>query len=93
MRKYEAACVFRVGGEEFARGKEAVKKALSGLGAQITGENDMNQRTLAYPIKDETQGHYLIFEVDMDPDAAHKAEDSVKLLDDLLRFMMIRKED
>lgn len=93
MRKYEAACVFKVADDQYTAGKEAVKQALSDLGAQVTNEIDMNQRTLAYPIQDETQGHYYIFEVDMEPDAAFQAEHAVRLIEPLIRFMMIRKEE
>ena len=52
----------------------------------------MGQRTLAYPIKTETQGHYFYFVAEMDPEKAHQATKSVELLDELLRFMVVRQE-
>ena len=93
MRTYEAMCVFRAEDDTFTRGKDAVRKELTKLGASVAKEEDMGQRSLAYPIKNVNQGHYFYFVVEMDPEKAHQAEDSVKLLNELLRFMMVRQEN
>ncbi len=92
MRTYEAMCVFRAEDDSFTRGKDAVRKELTKLEATVAKEEDMGQRSLAYPIKGVHQGHYFYFVVEMDPEKAHQAEESVKLLDELLRFMMVRQE-
>ena len=92
MRTYEAMCVFRAEDDSFTRGKDAVRKELTDLGASVVKEEDMGQRSLAYPIKNVHQGHYFYFVVEMEPEKAHQAESSVKLLDELLRFMMVRQE-
>jgi small subunit ribosomal protein S6 len=85
-------CVFRVEDEQFQRGKDAVRAELTKLGATISKEEDMGLRTIAYPIKDQTQAHYFYFVAEMDPEQAHKVEDAVRLFDELLRFMMVRQE-
>jgi small subunit ribosomal protein S6 len=92
MRIYEAMCVFRVDEDSFQRGKDAVRKELEKLGASIAKEEDMGQRTLAYPIKDQNQAHYFYFVTEMEPEKAHQVEDAVRLFDELLRFMMVRQD-
>ena len=92
MRTYEAMCVLRVEEDAFQRGKEAVRGELTKLGGTIVKEEDMGQRTLAYPINDVYQGHYFYFVVQMDPEQARLVEHAVRLFDDLLRFMMVRQE-
>lgn len=92
MRTYEAMCVFRADTDAFARGKDAVRAQLDKLGAKITKEEDMGQRTLAYEIQNENQGHYFYFVAEMEPEQAHAAPKSVELLDELLRFMVVRQE-
>ena len=92
MRTYEAMCVLRVEDEAFQRGKEAVRAELQKLDATVVKEEDMGQRTLAYPIQNETQAHYFYFVVEMEPEKAHQAEQAVKLFEELLRFMMVRQE-
>lgn len=92
MRHYEVACVFRAEDEVYNRGREIVKNELVGLGAVITGEDDMGQRSLAYPVKKETRGHYLVFIAEMEPDKAKLIEDTLKLKTELLKVMVVNKE-
>lgn len=90
MRTYEAACVFKAEEELFQVAKQAVLAQLKGLGVDSPQENDMGVRSFAYPIGDEIQGHYVIFEFTMDPEKAHQIEKSVALIGDLLRILVIR---
>lgn len=92
MRHYEVACVFRQEDDVYNRGREMVRNELVGLGAVITGEEDMGQRALAYPVKKETRGHYLVFVVEMEPDKAKKIEDTLRLKTELLKVMVVNKE-
>lgn len=92
MRHYEVACVFHAEDEVYNRGREIVKNELVGLGAVITGEDDMGQRSLAYPVKKETRGHYLVFIAEMEPDKAKLIEDTLKLKTELLKVMVVNKE-
>ena len=92
MRHYEVACVFRAEDGVFHRGKEIVKNELVGLGAVITGEEDMGQRNLAYPVKKETRGHYLVFVAELEPDKAKQIEDALRLKTELLKVMVVNKE-
>lgn len=92
MRTYEAMCVFRTEDDVFTRGKDVVREELTKLDGKILKEEDMGQRSLAYPINNANQAHYYYFVVDMDPDKAHQIEQALKLKTELLRFLMIRKE-
>lgn len=92
MRTYDAVCVFRPEGEAFSRGQEHVRDELKGLGASIVKEDDMGERSLAYPIKKQTRAHYFIFVVEMDPEKAHQTEQQLRHNEDILRFLMVRQE-
>ena len=92
MRTYEAMCVLRAEEDAFQRGKDAVRNELVKLDATILKEEDMGQRTLAYPIQDATQAHYYYFVVSMETEKARQADHAVRLIDELLRFMMVRQE-
>ncbi len=92
MRTYEAMCVFRTEDDVFTRGKDVVREELVKLDGKVLKEEDMGQRSLAYPINNANQAHYYYFVVDMDPDKAHQIEQALKLKTELLRFLMIRKE-
>ena len=67
MRNYETACVFRTGKEILDPAKEEVLAVLQDLGAVSLTENDMGVRNLSYPIKNEIQAHFVVFNFEMDP--------------------------
>ncbi|WP_455382656.1 30S ribosomal protein S6 [Salinispira pacifica] len=92
MRTYEAMCVFRSEDEIFSRGKDVVREELVKLDGKIVKEEDMGQRSLAYPIKKANQAHYYYFVVEMGPDKAHQIEQALKLKTELLRFLMVRRD-
>lgn len=93
MRTYEAMCVFRADAEIFNAGVETVREELIKLNAQIVKEEDMGIRQLAYPIKNQLQAHYYYYVCSMDPAAAHQIESALRLKDQLLRFMMVLRDE
>ena len=92
MRTYEAVCVFRPEEDAFKSGTETVRNELKDLGAEIVREEDMGQRTLAYPINKHEQAHYYLFVVNMEPENADQTEDRLKVRADMLRFLMVRQD-
>ncbi|MCG8480578.1 MAG: 30S ribosomal protein S6 [Spirochaetales bacterium] len=93
MRTYEAMCVFRAGQEAFNAGVETVRAELVKLDAEIEKEEDMGVRPLAFPIKKQLQAHYYYYVCKLDPEKAHQIENAVRLKDELLRFLMVRRDD
>jgi small subunit ribosomal protein S6 len=92
MRQYEVACVFRAEDDVYNRGKEIVKNELVELGAVMTGEDDLGQRSLAYMIGKETRGHFLVFKVEMEPAKANMIESALKLKTELIKVMVVNKD-
>ncbi len=93
MRAYEITCVFRPEDEQFVRGREMVKQELAKLDATINKEEDMSVRTLAYTVKSMNQGHYYVYFVEMEPEKAAQIEEILKLKQELLKVLVIRKDD
>jgi small subunit ribosomal protein S6 len=91
VRKYEVACVFHGEDDVYSRGKEMVKSELAQLGAVLTAEDDLGQRSLAYLVDKETRGHYHVFHVDMSPEKAKQIEHALKLKTELLKTMVVVK--
>ena len=93
MKTYEAVCIFRAEEDKFSLARDAVRNALVGLEAQEVKEDDMQVRTFAYPIAKQYQGHYWLYTFNMNTDKAHQIEEAVRLIPDLLRILVTRKED
>lgn len=93
MRAYEMVCVYRPEDELFQQGRENTKNELAKLNVSITKEDDMGQKTLAYEIDRQTQGHYYLFEFNADPVAANSIDDVLRYQNELLRHLVVRKDD
>lgn len=66
-----------------------IKKILSDSGVQITAEQDLGQRTLAYEIKKTTQGHYFRIVFDCDRETIKKIEKDLQRQNLALRFLIV----
>jgi len=93
MRTYEAVCVFRAEADKFATGKDAVRNAITGLGAQELKEDDMQIRPLTFAINKQYQGHYYLYTFGLTPEQAHKIEHEVRLVPELMRILVARKDN
>jgi small subunit ribosomal protein S6 len=93
MKMYEAVCIFRAEDDKYSAARDAVRNALVGLEAKDLKEEDMQIRSLAYPIEKQYQGHYYLYVFGMDPEKAKEVENAVRLIPDLMRILVTRKED
>lgn len=97
MREYEVTIILQpeLSDEEREEIVERIKGwLLSGKdGAEILLEDRWGKRTLAYPIRKFTEGFYVYFDVKMDPLVVNEAERNISYVEDILRHLIIRKEE
>jgi len=72
---------------------ERVTQAVTGQNGQVVSTEIWGQRKLAYPIKNHFLGYYILQNVEMPPSGVTEVERVMRLNEDLLRFLVIRKED
>jgi small subunit ribosomal protein S6 len=54
--------------------------------------NRWGQRKLAYSIRKFTEGYYVLYEARIDPSRIREIERTFQYNDDILRFLIVRKE-
>lgn len=59
--------------------------------AQLTKIDRMGKRRLAYPIRKELEGEYVVFYFDSDPELPRELDRICQITDGVLRSLMIRK--
>ena len=91
MRKYEAVIIFNTDEGNFEKGKEIVKAQLEELGINLTKEEDMGERKLAYLIKKHDRGHYYLYEFESSPEKIKQFEKSLKLKSEVLKMLIVKK--
>ena len=92
MRNYEVVFIFRTEADAFKGGLEKVKEELNKAGANIVKEDDMGDREMAYQIKKESRGHYYFFDLELKPDSIVTLERNIKLFNEVLKFMFVKKD-
>ena len=92
MRKYEIMYILRADLDETAR-KETMDKLaaiLTSNGGKVENTDEsMGLRELAYPIKDQTKGYYVVLKVSMDNVAINEFNRLVRINPSVLRHLIV----
>ena len=92
MRKYEIMYILRADLDEAAR-KDVMEKLeaiLTSNGGKVEKTDEsMGLRDLAYPIKDETKGYYVVLKVEMGNEAINEFNRLVRINPSVLRHLIV----
>ena len=61
-------------------------------GGRIDGIQDWGKKRLAYPIKKKQDGTYVILNFQMDSANTKKLEQSIRLNDNVIRYLLVNKD-
>jgi small subunit ribosomal protein S6 len=68
-----------------------VNDQITKLGGTVNETNPWGKRRLAYPIKRQSEGNYVLEKVQIKQTALKELDASLKLTDDVLRYLFIRE--
>lgn len=77
--------------DEITRTLGKINDLITKLGGTVTETNPWGNRKLAYPIKKQTEGHYVLEKVQIKQTALKELDSNFKLIDDILRYLFIRE--
>jgi small subunit ribosomal protein S6 len=72
---------------------EAVGQLIEKQGGTVVRMDDIGLRTLAYPIKKRTEGHYVLFEVDGTGQEILELERRMRVNDMIMRYITVRVDE
>ncbi|HOP57519.1 MAG TPA: 30S ribosomal protein S6 [Bacillota bacterium] len=95
MRKYEIMYIIRPTVEAEARKAliEEMNKILTDQGAADIAVNEWGMRELAYEIDDCKKGYYVVLSLNAEPAATMEADRVMKIKEDVLRHIIISREE
>ena len=73
--------------------RDKVKEYSLKHGGKVVGFEDWSKKKLAYPIKNHSRGHYVLFLVHAEPSYPADMERHLKLRDEVLRFIVVKVSD
>ena len=72
---------------------EAVGQLVEKQGGTVVRLDDIGIRTLAYPIKKRTEGHYVLFEIDGTGQEIMELERRMRVNDMIMRYITVRIDE
>ncbi len=72
---------------------DTFEQIISDNGGSVERREYWGLRTLAYRIKKNRKGHYVMFNLDAPSDAIQEMERNMRLNEDVLRYMTVRVEE
>ena len=94
MNKYESIIIVNPNVDE--AGLKALEEKFTGLineNGKVEKVDSMGKRKLAYEIKKFAEGTYLVFNFESKPEAIKELERVYRITDDVLKFIVVKKED
>ena len=92
MRKYEVMYILKADLEEEARKEVMAKlaKIITDNGGNVTkSDESMGLRELAYPIKKETKGYYVVLKANMGNESINEFNRLVRIDNSVLRHLIV----
>ena len=94
MNKYELAVVVNAKIEDDDRVAtiEKVKEYITKFGGTITNVDEWGKKRLAYDIQKMRDGFYYFIQFDADETVPANVEKSVRIMENVIRFLCIRQD-
>lgn len=95
MRAYELAVVVRADltEEELSSQLSTIQGWIAGVGGSVVETNTWGRRRLAYPVSRQRDGYYVIYTLQLPPDAPTQLERQMRIAENVLRSLVIRKDE
>ncbi len=94
MNQYELALVVSAKIEDDARAAvvESAKELVTRFGGVITNVEDCGKKRLAYEIQKMREAYYYFIQFDAEATVPAEIEQRVRIMDNVLRFLCIRRD-
>lgn len=93
MRKYELMAIFPIDEEKSKTGAELVRSDLAKFGAEIEKEEPFGDRDLAYEIKKQNRGRYILFTLNVNPGKLEEIDNQFHLNVNLIRYLFVKLDE
>jgi len=94
VRKYEIIFIVKPLEEEAVNAVvEKFTKLIANNGGTIDKEDRWGKKRLAYEIKDESEGYYVLFNVTCEPACVAECDRVMKITDELLKHMIVKSDE
>jgi len=72
---------------------EKLRQSITARGGEIVDTNHWGRRRLAYPIKRQLEGNYVISQIRLDPAEIPGLESGLRIAEEVLRHLVIKSDE
>ena len=94
MNKYESIVIVNPNIDE--AGLKELEATITGLinkNGKVESVENLGKKKLAYEIKKNKEATYMLFNFEADPSSITELERNYRIMDDVIKFIVVRKED
>ncbi len=94
MRNYELTFIVHPDTDEEGLNAvvEGISRTIAANGGQVIKIDSWGKRRLAYPIRKCLEGHYMIMQLQLEPEAISELERNLKLAEEVIRYLIVRAD-
>jgi small subunit ribosomal protein S6 len=94
MRDYELTVLLKpeLSDKELDKEVKGLAELLAKAGAKILRKDDPKKQKLAYVIAKKGEAFYIFLELNLKPEDVGEVEQKLKLQENLIRYLLIKKE-
>jgi small subunit ribosomal protein S6 len=93
MNKYESIIIINPNcTEEAIKALEGKVTGLINQNGKVESVENMGKKKLAYEIKKNKEAYYMLFNFEAKPDSIAELERNYRITDDILKFIVVKKE-
>ncbi len=94
MNKYESVIIINPSLEE--EGLKSLIQRFTDLintDGKVESVEEMGKKKLAYEVKKNKEGYYILFNFEAKPELIAELERNYRITDEVIKFIVVRKED
>ena len=93
-KKYEVMFIVSVADEEVIRSAvEVVKATIAKIGGTIDKEDEWGKRQLAYEVKHQREGYYVVIDFTAEPSEIKELDRVIKIHEEIIRHIIVKLDD
>ena len=95
MNKYESVLIARqdLGASQVSALVDGLKKVVADQGGEVVRVDNWGLKNLAYRIKKNRKGHYVLMNISAPASAVAEYERVMRVNEDIIRYMTVKVED
>ena len=95
MNKFEAVIILEPNTEETIIEEilELIKNKIEEDDGKVTNLEELGIKTLAYEIKKNSQGFYIVIQFESEQDTVLEIERIFRITEEVMKFLVVRKDD